>query len=690
MHPRRSFLALILIVLPVLLLTTSNAPARANVTHPASGASVYLPFVTRPAMIDLVINQVEITQSVQNGSNSVPLVAGRATVARVYVTVSGVAELPNVIVEASATRNGAPLPGSPRRSDARTVATSASRGAYASSFNIALPAEWLSDNVQINLTVDPDNRIAESNESNNRVSRTLEFLNVPRLDLTIVPIQYTHTPNGRTYPAPTRDTVSDWIMRAYPINGMNVRLRTPIPFIGDLRDGNEWERLLNLITTVKQSDGAPSSRIYYGLIPIANGSDRWFSSGIAGIGWIGLRASVGLDLTSPADAAGQLAAHEIGHNLGRYHAPCGVSGDLRQPFPYTNGSIGPDVYGLDISRARIWSPVAPDNTKDLMSYCRPQWVSDFTYQGLLNNQRIYGASVAQVGSGYLVRATLQEDGAAVLEPVYALDHVALDAPQTGEYTIELLDAAGSVLATYAATAVEAEGPYYYGENPMHHDHDHTHRSITAIVPVQEGVTQVRLTRDGQVVAERAIGSVAAPATSAQAMLAQEGATWVLSWTNAATPALVRYTYDDVQWTTLGVDLIGGRLIVDPNVLPGGGQGRFEIVPSGGAALRVDSAPVIAAHDVPPQAWIDGPTELPTGVPLLLYGRASDREEGVIAELSWSVNGVAVQAGQILILDNLAPGVYHIGLVARDRAGNTSTADHRVLIGNPIARGFVSP
>lgn len=680
MLPRRSTLAMILIALPVLALTLSNLPVRADVASPAAGAPVYLPFVARPASVDLVLNQVEITQSVQNSGNTVPMVAGRPTVARVYVTVSGVTELSSVVVEVSATRNGAPLPGSPRRSDSRIVTTSASRGNYASSFNIALPVEWLSGNVQLSIVVDPDNRIAELNELNNRQTHMLEFLAVPRLDLTIVPIQYTHTPNGRTYPAPTRDTVSDWIMRAYPISGMTVRLRAPIAFTGDLRSGSEWERLLNVITTIWRTDGAPSSRVYYGLVPIASGSDRWFSSGIAGIGWVGLRASIGLDLTSPADAAGQLAAHEIGHNLGRRHAPCGVAGD--SSFPYSDGSIGPDVYGLDISRARVWSPVAPDTTKDLMSYCRPQWVSDFTYQGLLNNQRVYGASVAQIGSGYLVRAALEEDGSAALEPVYALDHIALDAPQSGEYTIELLDAAGAVLATLAAAAVEAEGPYSYGEDLVHHAHDHTHRSIIAIVPAPAGaVARVRLMHNGAVIAERAIGGGAAPAAGAQTTLNQEDATWVLSWSNATVPALVRYTHDGAHWTTLGVDLVGGRLVIDPDRLPGGGQGRFEVVQSGGATLTVNGAPMVAAYDAPPQAWIDGPATLPAGAPLLLYGRASDREDGAIADLSWSVNGASAGARQMLMLDNLAPGAYRILLTARDSAGNETETEHRVIV-NP--------
>jgi hypothetical protein len=679
MH-HRTMLALILLLLPVFLATHDYPAARADLSSPSSDRRVYLPLITRPATIDLVLNQVEITQSVQNGSNTVPMVAGRPTVARVYVTVSGVTEASNVIVEASATRNGVPLPGSPRRSDPRTVTTSVSRGNYASSFNLALPAEWLSGSVRLSIVVDPDNRITEVNETNNGRTQTLEFLAVPRLDLTIVPVQYTHTPNGRTYPAPTRDTVSDWVMRAYPIPGINVRLRAPVAFTGDLRRGDEWERLLDLITDVKLSDGAPSSRVYYGLIPIASGSDRWFSSGIAGIGWVGLRASVGLDLTGSSDAAGRLAAHEIGHNLGRFHAPCGVSGDPRQPFPYPNASIGPGVYGLDISQARVWSPVAPDDTKDLMSYCQPQWVSDFTYQGLLNNQRIYGASVMQSGVGYLVRAALTDDGA-TLEPVYALDGVTPDAPQRGEYTVELLDAAGALLASHTVAAVEAEGPYHYGEETVEHDHDHRHiyRRITAVVPAPVGpVARFRLIRDGVVIAERA-NDAAPPAVAASATIARNDATWTLSWSNAFVPALVRYTHDGKRWTSLGVDLVGGRLSLDPQTLPGDGHGRFEIVlADGGGIIIVDGTPA-AADDAQPQAWIDGPATLPVGAPLLLYGKASDREDGALDELAWQVNGVSAGRGQTVFLDNLAPGEYHVRLTARDSAGNVGYVDHLVRV-----------
>lgn len=677
-HARRAPLLAFVLVLAALL----HLPAIANENPALNESVVYIPLVTRSAS-DLTITQVEITQSVQNSTGSVPLVAGRPTVARIYAVVSGVAQVTNVVAEVSATRNGVALPNSPQRSAPRTVGTTVSRGSYASSFNIALPADWLSGNVQLSFVVDPANTIPEINELNNQVARTVSFVSVPALNITIVPIQYTHQPNGRTYPAPTIDTISSWIMRSYPISRINTSFRPVVSFSGDLRAGVEWERLLNLVTDIKQLDGAPNSRVYYALVPISNGSDRWFNSGIAGIGWIGWRAAVGLNL-SGTDDAGMLAAHEIGHNLGRYHAPCGVSGDPRQVYPYTNGSIGPEVYGLDISRARVWSPVAPDNARDVMSYCRPQWFSDFTYQGLLNNQRANGAALANSGPGLLVRATLADNGAATLQPAYALLDVPLAPPATGsEYAIQLLDAAGAVLSTYPVAVLAADGPYQFDVEDHEHDHEHGadafHRRITAVIPAPAGgVARMRLVRGAAVLDERALASLTDPlGVTAVATLEAAGQV-TLTWSNPSIPALVRYTADGARWTTLGVDLLGGRVTLDPAVL--GGGGRFEITPAdGGAPLSLPNAIALADADAAPQVWIDAPNTLPSGAPLMALGAAVDHAGDSLTDLTWYLNGVAIGSDTALIVNDPAAGLQHLALVARDRAGRSARAEHTILV-----------
>ncbi|MCB9008011.1 MAG: hypothetical protein H6656_11705 [Ardenticatenaceae bacterium] len=125
-----------------------------------------------------------------------------------------------------------------------------------------------------------------------------------------------------------------------------------------MRDGYYWENddntgLLDRMSQLKAGDGAPESTVYYAYVYFGTScSDTWFNcaGGIAGIGWIGFRESVGIhNLPSGfgPEASGKLAGHEIGHNFGRYHAPCGVS-----PTPnwstdpkHAGASIG--EYGLD-------------------------------------------------------------------------------------------------------------------------------------------------------------------------------------------------------------------------------------------------------------------------------------------------------------------------------------------------------
>ncbi|MEO5511916.1 MAG: hypothetical protein ABIS27_14900, partial [Longimicrobiales bacterium] len=80
-------------------------------------------------------------------------------------------------------------------------------------------------------------------------------------------------------------------------------------------------------------------------------------------------------------------AHELGHNWGRRHSPCGGPTFLDSRFPYPGGNIG--VFGFDTWTNRILTPDLPD----VMSYCwlplayNPsvprRWTSDYTYQGVL-------------------------------------------------------------------------------------------------------------------------------------------------------------------------------------------------------------------------------------------------------------------------------------------------------------------
>ncbi len=124
-----------------------------NLPHPlnlpdlrsvSEGYEIYLPIISRLVYTDLTVNSLEITQAIQTSTNSVPLVAGRATVLRVYPHTNTLDAIAGVSIEVTATRNGLPLAGSPVTAGPASVVVSPARSDINSSFNVRLPSDWLS------------------------------------------------------------------------------------------------------------------------------------------------------------------------------------------------------------------------------------------------------------------------------------------------------------------------------------------------------------------------------------------------------------------------------------------------------------------------------------------------------------------------------------------------------------------
>ena len=657
-------------VVGVLLLLSGGAASGAQAAAQGSSTYLYFPVVARPP--DVNIAGFEITQSVQDGNNSVLLVANRATLVRVFTTTTSGNNLANHTITLTAARNGVSL-GS-ISAGPQTLSAASSRGDYSSTFNFILPANWLSGSVTLTATDDVSGVTG---------STTINFNTVPPLDVMLVPIRYTHTPNGVTYAPPAQDRVSDWVMRAYPLSSVNVLWHSVYDFAGDLGSGQSWNDLLNEISSLKSSEGQPAGTLYYAYIPFDCGWFNCGSGGIAGYGWIGWRASTGLDL--PAnwgnDAAGKLAGHEWGHNLGRRHAPCGGPSGVDPNWPagsqYNGASIG--EFGVDGILAGAPALLDPASYVDMMSYCSPEWLSDYTYRGLLQDQMAAGAAAAAATQEtLLISGPVQPDGRVALSPIYILPRIPNPAPE-GAYRIELLDSGGQIIAAYGAALLEA------GEQGF------TSRAIHTAVPwPDQPVAEVRLVEvaSGLVAARQVMqenaASFAASGNENSGVVQVDAAanTAVLRWGLPDVPALARYTADGGQsWTTLALEALGGELAVDLSSLPGG-NGRFQIIPANtGVPARLDVPLGMTLPNNAPRLWFTGPAVAPAGSPAALYGRAFDREDGALP-VTWVVDGRVVSAGQTFLLSDLPPGKHLVKVRATDKAGVVGEYGRIITITSP--------
>ena len=155
----------------------------------------------------------------------------------------------------------------------------------------------------------------------------------------------------------------------------------------------------------------------------------------------------------------RVLAHELGHNLGLRHAPCGTNVSGLDPwFPHRGGRIG--AWGYDPERRALLDPKA----YDLMSYCwGNHWISDYFYNKAFDH-RVSEAATESAAAGpvrsLLVWGGRDEDGVAYLDPAFVVDAVPSLPAAGGEYTIEGVTADGMPLfsSAFDMTVIEdAEG-----------------------------------------------------------------------------------------------------------------------------------------------------------------------------------------------------------------------------------------
>ncbi len=180
------------------------------------------------------------------------------------------------------------------------------------------------------------------------------------------------------------------LLALFPLSELKLSVREPFTLNYELlADETGWDNALDALYDLRAADSPAAHVFYYGMLaPAASYSSYCPDGCIVGYSVVGeaedvyYRGSIGVTVFadgSGADEAWDTLAHELGHALGRGHSPCGVPpDDTDSDFPYPNGGLGGN-YGFDFATMKL---LKPQSLRDVMGYCTPVWIADYTYSGL--------------------------------------------------------------------------------------------------------------------------------------------------------------------------------------------------------------------------------------------------------------------------------------------------------------------
>jgi hypothetical protein len=250
-------------------------------------------------------------------------------------------------------------------------------------------------------------------------------------------------------------------MRAtFPVGPITVTLGTPLTSAVSLGSGpvfsdrGPWEVIMRQMDSARLAMPAEREAYWVGLLPRPTG---FTSSPNGGFGYRPpengsgpfTRVSLQLDRTWTAAADG-IVAHEVGHNLGRMHAPCGNADGVDPAFPFPDGRLGVVQHdALGWAEGRATSAVSKLSAQhgDVMSWCVPRWTSAYTAGAILNWRGTAAAlrsDLMEAGPVVVLRAHLA-DGRLVVDQVDVVPEGVPGGPATNGAQVEGVDADGRVL-----------------------------------------------------------------------------------------------------------------------------------------------------------------------------------------------------------------------------------------------------
>ena len=391
-----------------------------------------------------------LTQVVQSREFPVPLVAGEPALLRVFVTAERATNAGMPPVRATFYRDGAMIHEAdiPAKSD--PIPAAIDESSLSKSANAEIPGWVIQPGLEIVIEPDPDGTLDPALGVAERIPATgrmaVDVHAMPVFELTLVPFLWEESPDASILEItaamagdPEGHELLEHTRLLLPVSAMDVKAHESVA-----TPTNNGFAILEQTEMIRVAEGGRGH--YLGVMagPTAPG-------GLGGVAYdIGSWSSF-----SVLDS--NIIAHEFGHNRNLYHAPCGGALGPDRYYPYGSGNIG--AWGYDSRTGDLVPPGQPD----LMSYCDPQWISDYQFTNALryrleteSGSILVAAAAPPAASGraLLLWGGLDGEGGPYLRPAFFIDAPPTLPAAGGAYSLTGRDPGGAELFSLSFAMAE--------------------------------------------------------------------------------------------------------------------------------------------------------------------------------------------------------------------------------------------